>query len=184
WPEISRAEVIVDALLGTGIRGEVTGVMAQAITDLNRLSQNATAANPAWIVAVDTPSGLPSDGEAAVGPVVRAQLTVTFTAPKIGQLISADAAACGQLVVCGIGSPEALVEEVGQGTLRWASASEFAGLPLQRAADAHKGRYGHVLLVAGSRGKSGAAVLCGQSALRAGAGLVTVATPAEVQPIV
>jgi ADP-dependent NAD(P)H-hydrate dehydratase / NAD(P)H-hydrate epimerase len=184
WPEIALAEVIVDALLGTGIRGAATGAMAQAITDLNRMSHNATAGNPAWIVAVDMPSGLPSDGEAAGGPMVRAHLTVTFTAPKIGQLISPDAGSCGQLVVRGIGSPKELVEEVGKGALRWSSPSEFAGLPLQRAADSYKGTYGHVLLVAGSVGKSGAAVLCGTAALRAGAGLVTLATPAEVQPIV
>src|SRR5208283_4292650 len=65
WPQIAAAEVIFDALLGTGIRGAASGLLAQAIEDLNRLSQNATAAHPAWIVAVDTPSGLPSDGEAA-----------------------------------------------------------------------------------------------------------------------
>src|SRR6202008_3150596 len=99
--EALGAEVIVDALLGTGIRGAATGVVGQAIEDLNRASRKATAALPAWIVAVDTPSGLPSDGEAAAGPVVRAHLTVTFTAPKVGQLISDDAACCGQLYVRG-----------------------------------------------------------------------------------
>ena len=177
WPQIAAAEVIFDALLGTGIRGAASGLVAQAIEDLNRLSQNATAAHPAWIVAVDTPSGLPSDGEAAAGPVVRAHLTVTFTAPKIGQLISPDAGCCGQLVVRSIGSPAALVEEIGKARVRWAGLDEFAGLPLVRAAEAHKGSYGHVLLVAGSVGKTGAAVLAGQAALRGGAGLVTLATP-------
>lgn len=184
WGDISRAEVIVDALLGTGVRGAATGLIAQAIEDVNRLSRGATAARPAWVVAVDTPSGLPSDGEAGTGPVVNAHWTVTFTAPKIGQLISADAGCCGQLVVRGIGSPSALVEETGKGTLRWAGADEFAGLPLVRAADAHKGSYGHVLLLAGSLGKTGAAVLAGQAALRAGAGLVTIATPEPALPIV
>ena len=86
--DISSAEVIIDALLGTGIRGAATGLIAQAIEDVNRLSHDATAARPAWIVAVDTPSGLPSDGEAAAGPVIKAHWSVTFTAPKIGQLIS------------------------------------------------------------------------------------------------
>jgi ADP-dependent NAD(P)H-hydrate dehydratase / NAD(P)H-hydrate epimerase len=177
WPQIAAAEVIFDALLGTGIRGAASGLVAQAIEDLNRLSQNATMAHPAWIVAVDTPSGLPSDGEAAAGPVVRAHLMVTFTAPKIGQLNSPDAACCGQLVVRPIGSPAALVEEIGKSRVRWAGPDEFAGLPLVRAAEAHKGSYGHVLLVAGSVGKTGAAVLAGQAALRGGAGLVTLATP-------
>jgi ADP-dependent NAD(P)H-hydrate dehydratase / NAD(P)H-hydrate epimerase len=184
WPEVASAEVIIDALLGTGIRGGATGLLAQVIEDMNRESRNATAACPSWIVAVDTPSGLTSDGEAAGGPVLRAHLTVTFTAPKVGQLIAAEAAACGQLVVRGIGSPEALIEEVGKGALRWAGPEEFARLPLQRAADAHKGSYGHVLVIAGSVGKSGAAVLAGLSALRGGAGLVTVATPEPLLPIV
>ena len=184
WPEVASAEVIVDAMLGTGIRGGAKGLMARAIEDVNRVTRNATAARPAWIVAVDTPSGLPSDGEAASGPVLRAHLTVTFIAPKVGQLVGVDAACCGQLVVRAIGSPEALIEEVGKGTLRWAGPDEFAGLPLQRAADANKGSYGHVLVVAGSQGKSGAAVMAGKAGLRAGAGLVTVATAEPVQTIV
>lgn len=184
WGEISAADVIVDALLGTGIRGPATGLVGQAIEDVNRLSRNATAASPAWIVAVDTPSGLPSDGEAAAGPVVRAHWTVTFTAPKVGQLVSESAGCCGQLAVRGIGSPAALVEEVGKGGVRWAGPDEFAGLPLVRSVDAHKGSYGHVLVVAGSLGKSGAAVMAGYAAMRAGAGLVTVATPDVVLPMV
>jgi len=182
--EALGAEVIVDALLGTGIRGVATGVVAQAIEELNRVSKNATAALPAWIVAVDTPSGLPSDGEAAAGPVVRAHLTVTFTAPKVGQLIPDDAACCGQLSLRRIGSPAELVEEVGKGALRWAGPEEFVGLPLVRAADAHKGSYGHVLLIAGSVGKTGAAVMAGASALRGGAGLVTIATPEPALAVV
>jgi ADP-dependent NAD(P)H-hydrate dehydratase / NAD(P)H-hydrate epimerase len=174
----------VDALLGTGIRGGATGLMARAIEDVNRLSHNATAARPAWVVSVDTPSGLPSDGEAARGPVLRAHLTVTFTAPKVGQLIGPEAACCGQLIVRAIGSPKSLVEELGKSSLRWAGPEEFAGLPLQRVSDANKGSYGHVLLLAGSVGKSGAAVMAGKAALRGGAGLVTVAVAEPVQPIV
>jgi NAD(P)H-hydrate epimerase len=123
------------------------------------------------------PSGMPSDGDAAQGPVLRAHLTVTFTAPKIGQLVSADGGSCGALAVREIGTPAALVEEVGKGKLRWAGPEEFSELPLQRAAESHKGSYGHVLIVAGSVGKTGAAILCGQAALRGGAGLVTLATP-------
>jgi ADP-dependent NAD(P)H-hydrate dehydratase / NAD(P)H-hydrate epimerase len=184
WPAVASAEVIVDALLGTGIRGGATGLIARAIEDVNRLSHNATAARPAWVVAVDTPSGLPSDGEATSGPVLRAHLTVTFTAPKVGQLIGTDAASCGQLIVRAIGSSEALIEEVGKGSLRWAGPEEFAGLPLQRATDANKGSYGHVLVLAGSIGKSGAAAIAGKAALRGGAGLVTVAVAEPVQPIV
>jgi len=177
WSDVAGSEVIVDALLGTGIRGGASGLLAQVIENVNRFSQDAKAAWPGWIVAVDTPSGLPSDGEAAQGPVLRSHLTVTFTAPKIGQLVSSDAGNCGALVVREIGTPAALVEEVGKGKLRWAGPEEFSEMPVQRSAEAHKGSYGHVLLVAGSVGKTGAAVLCGRAALRGGAGLVTVATP-------
>jgi hydroxyethylthiazole kinase-like uncharacterized protein yjeF len=184
WPAVADSQVIVDALLGTGLRRAATGLIAQAIEDINRLSASATAARPAFILAVDTPSGLPSDGERAEGPVLRAHRTVTFTAPKVSQLISRDADAVGALDVCAIGSPDALVEEVGQGTLRWAGPEEFAGLPLVRSVKSHKGTFGHVLLVAGSLGKSGAAILSGRAALRGGAGLVTIATPDVVLPVV
>jgi hydroxyethylthiazole kinase-like uncharacterized protein yjeF len=184
WPKVASADVIVDALLGTGLRGAAAGLISQAIQHINRTSRNATAPIPSLIVAVDTPSGLPSDGEAANGPVLRAHLTVTFTAPKVGQLISRDAPSCGKLLVRAIGSPQALVEEVGKGTLRWAGPEEFANLPLVRAADSHKGTFGHVLLIGGSLGKSGAAILGGQAALRSGAGLVTVAAPEMVLPTI
>lgn len=184
WPSIANSRVIVDALLGTGLRGPATGLVARAIEDINRLSANATVAHPALILAVDIPSGLPSDGQHAEGPVLRAHRTITFTAPKISQLLSREADAAGALEVCGIGSPAALVEEVGQGSLRWAGPDEFAGLLLVRSVKSHKGTYGHVLLVAGSLGKSGAAVLAGRAALRGGAGLTTIATPSAVLPIV
>jgi len=182
--EITGSDVIVDALFGTGLRGAVTGLAGKAITTVNEYSQNATAARPNLIISVDMPSGLPSDGEAAEGPVLRAHQTVTFTAPKVGQLISADAECTGALEVRQIGSPAELVEELGRGELRWASAEEFGKLPLVRAADSNKGTFGHVLLVAGALGKSGAAVLGGRMALRAGAGLVTIATPAVILPVV
>jgi NAD(P)H-hydrate epimerase len=184
WQEISNANVIIDAIFGTGFRGAVTGVIATAISAINRHSKNATAVWPALLLAVDTPSGLPADGEPAEGPVLYAHKTVTFTAPKPGQLISRDSAAVGMLDVANIGSPSSLVEEIGQGPLRWVEPQEFAQLPLVRTVDSHKGLYGHALIVAGSLGKSGAAVMAGYAALRAGAGLVTVATPDVVLPMV
>jgi len=93
---------------------------------------------PALILAVDTPSGLPSDGQSAEGPVLRAHRTVTFTAPKVSQLLSRDADAVGALEVCAIGSPAALVEEIGQGKLRWAGPDEFDQLPLVRSVKSTK----------------------------------------------
>ena len=184
WPGIAEADVIVDAMFGTGFRGVASGAVGRAIDDINKLSGDATLARPALILAVDTPSGLPSDGAAAEGLVLKARHTVTFTAPKVGQLISRDSAAAGSLQVVDIGSPAALVEEVGKGMLRWSEPTEFASVPLVRKSDGHKGLYGNILIVAGSMGKSGAAVMSGSAALWAGAGLVTVATPDVVLPIV
>jgi NAD(P)H-hydrate epimerase len=184
WPDVAGADVIIDAIFGTGFRGAVSGVIAKAIQDINQHSQRARSVHPSLILAVDTPSGLPSDGQGAEGPVLFAHSTVTFTAPKPGQLISKDAPAAGALEVVGIGSPAALVEEIGKSSLRWIEPSEFAGFPFVRTVDSHKGLYGHVLVVAGSLGKSGAAVMAGYAALRGGAGLVTIATPDVVHSIV
>ncbi len=179
-----KSKVIVDALFGTGLKGPVEGLPAVAIRFVNEISCDATAMHPQMVLAVDTPSGLPSDGEPASGPVVRAHATITFTAPKIGQLISKDAACCGKLTVRSIGSPADLIEEIGKSNVRWIEPREFCNLPLVRRADSHKGSFGHVLLIAGSLGKTGAAVLAGRGALRAGAGLVTVAAPEKVLPII
>jgi ADP-dependent NAD(P)H-hydrate dehydratase / NAD(P)H-hydrate epimerase len=181
---ISRAQVLIDALLGTGLRGAPEGLLARVITDINRITNNATGMKPGFVIAVDTPSGLPSDGEAASGPVLTAHHTVTFTAPKIGQLESCDAARAGALEVVQIGSPRELVEEVGRSALRWIEPGEFLGLPLVRPWNSNKGVYGNALLLAGSVGKSGAAILSGSAALRGGAGLVTIATAQPVLPIV
>jgi ADP-dependent NAD(P)H-hydrate dehydratase / NAD(P)H-hydrate epimerase len=184
WARIAAADVILDALLGTGLRGGATGYIARTIDHLNTFSQNATSATPALIVAVDIPSGMPSDGEPAQGPVLWAHYTVTFTAAKIGQLVSIDASRCGGLNIRAIGSPLALIDELGKGNLRCAGPDEFVKLPLIRPADSNKGLYGHILVIAGSAGKSGAAVLAGTGALKAGAGLVTIATPDTVQSVV
>jgi hydroxyethylthiazole kinase-like uncharacterized protein yjeF len=162
----------------------VEGLPAVVIRSVNEISRDATAVHPRMVLAIDTPSGLPSDGEAAAGPVVRAHATITFTAPKLGQLISREAACCGRLQVSSIGTPPELIEEIGKSEVRWIEPQEFRKLPLVRSADSHKGSFGHVLVIAGSLGKTGAAVLAGRGALRAGAGLVTVAAPDKVLPII
>jgi hydroxyethylthiazole kinase-like uncharacterized protein yjeF len=162
--------IIVDALLGTGLRGPVESVLAHAIDVVN-------AARPhAIVVAVDIPSGASADTGAVDGSCIRADYTVTFTAPKQGQLMPPAASRCGRLFVRDIGSPRKKIEEVSHGDLRWLDPSEFITLPLRRSAASNKGDFGHALIVAGSRGKTGAAVMSGWSALRVGAGLVTVAT--------
>jgi NAD(P)H-hydrate epimerase len=130
------------------------------------------------------PSGLASDSEDFGGPVVAADFTVTLTAPKMGQLVLPHSPCCGVLVVKYIGTPPELLESDPHLKIHWIEPAEFRGLPLVRGAAANKGTYGHALIVAGSLGKSGAAILAGRGALRSGAGLVTVATPQDVLPIV
>jgi NAD(P)H-hydrate epimerase len=175
---LDSAEIVLDALLGTGLSGPVEGLLRLVIEDVNRLAGKAT------IVAVDIPSGLPSDTGASYGPAVRAHLTVTLTALKVGQVVPPNCLNVGELVVRPIGSPEELWEK--DPTLKYhlLEPQEFSRLPLLREAAAHKGDFGHALIVAGSRGKTGAAVLAAWGALRTGAGLVTVATPDSVLPIV
>ena len=171
---LAPAEIVLDALLGTGLRGAVEGLMAVVIEDVNRLRPRSI------VVAVDIPSGISSDTGAIPGPAIAADYTVTFTAPKIGQLLFPATERVGRLLVRNIGSPAQLVEECSGSTVRWLEPGEFSGLPLRREAGSNKGDYGHALIVAGSLGKTGAAVLASWAALRVGAGLVTVTTPDSV----
>ncbi|MGA8408138.1 MAG: NAD(P)H-hydrate dehydratase [Candidatus Acidiferrales bacterium] len=177
---LATADIIVDAILGTGTRGAVTGLLAEVIEAVNQRRGPARSS----VVAVDIPSGLVADTGEASGPAVKAAYTVTFTAPKTGMLASGAGDYVGQLIVHDIGSPPSLIEEVGKSDIRWVDAKEMSRFALPRRADGNKGSYGHALIVAGSLGKSGAAVLASWAALRVGAGLVTVATPEPVLPIV
>jgi hydroxyethylthiazole kinase-like uncharacterized protein yjeF len=178
----------LDALLGTGIKGPVEGLLASVIDDVNEWRDKRPArlgrARGRFVISVDMPSGLPSGNEDFGGPVIRADVTVSFTAPKVGQLLAPRADCVGKLVVRDIGTPRELLEDDPTLKLHWLEPGEFRGLPMVRKADSNKGNFGHALIVAGSLGKSGAAVLSGRAALRVGAGLVTVATPANVLPIV
>jgi hydroxyethylthiazole kinase-like uncharacterized protein yjeF len=179
-PVLASAEIIVDALLGTGTRGAVAGLLGEVVADVNQRQGPVRSA----VVAVDIPSGLVADTGAANGPVIKAAHTVTFTAPKIGMTVGASSDHVGQLFVRDIGSPPELVEEVGKSNIRWIDAREVSKFAVPRRADGNKGNFGHALIVAGSVGKSGAAVLASWAGLRVGAGLVTVATPEPVLPIV
>jgi NAD(P)H-hydrate epimerase len=176
--DFSGPSIIIDALLGTGVRGPVEGVLRRAIEAINAREPRVP------VVAVDIPSGLNADTGEVAGAAVRADFTVTFTAPKLAFFYGAAAEYQGQLVVRAIGSPPELIEEISQSRLRWSDAAEFARYAIPRKVEGHKGDYGHVLVVAGSVGKTGAAVLASWAALRAGAGLVTVATPEPALPIV
>ena len=179
-PALDAADIIVDALLGTGTRGAVAGLFAEAIEAVNRHQRTVRSV----VVAVDIPSGLVADTGQAMGACINAMYTVTFTAPKIGMILGTASDAVGELIVRGIGSPPELIDEVGKSSVRWIDAREVSIFARPRRADGNKGNYGHALVVAGSVGKSGAAVLASWAALRMGAGLVTVATPEPVLPIV
>jgi hydroxyethylthiazole kinase-like uncharacterized protein yjeF len=176
--DLTGNTLIIDALLGTGVRGSVEGLLRRAIDAVNARPPEVP------VVSVDIPSGLNADTGDVCGAAVRADYTVTFTAPKLGFFYGTAAEYQGQLVVREIGSPPELIEEVGNGNLRWSESSEFARFALPRKPEGHKGDYGHALIVAGSVGKTGAAVLASWAALRAGAGLVTVATAEPALPLV
>jgi len=164
------AHVIVDSLLGTGLRGPVDPLMAEVIGFVNHHRRDTE------VVSIDIPSGVNADNGEISGVAITADATVTFTAPKVGMMLRPGSDHVGRLIVADIGSPHTLVEEASVSRLRWIEPLEFETLPLIRRPNANKGTYGHTLIVAGSRGKSGAATMAGWAALRSGAGLVTVAT--------
>jgi len=163
------ATLVIDAILGTGLIGAATGPALDAIRLLN------TAFPLAQKVAVDIPSGLPSDFPTAPGEYVKTDLTVTFTAPKRSQCLSPSYEWMGKLVVVPIGSPESLLEPF---PLNLTTPDDLRSLFAKRLRNSNKGMYGHVLVAGGSVGKNGAPVMTGLSAYRSGAGLVTVASPA------
>jgi NAD(P)H-hydrate epimerase len=171
---LADADLVVDALLGTGARGAPVPLVAHAIEQIN--------ASRKPVVALDVPSGLPADGEPPAGPVVRATLTTTFAGIKRGLLVGAGVEAAGRVQVVDIGVPPAEVRR-GVDTFVLEAADVARHFPA-RPREAHKGSYGHLLLVAGSVGKTGAAALSARAAMRAGAGLVTVATSIGAQPAV
>ena len=168
------ADLVVDALLGTGLAGPARGLVASAIDAMNRCGKP--------VVSLDLPSGLSSDQGARLGPTVSAALTTTFGGWKRGLLLHPGAGQSGEVCVVGIGIP---AEEAAKGVTTFLlEATDIRPFFPARPTDAHKGVYGHVLIVAGSAGKTGAAALAARAALRSGAGLATVATPVSQQPIV
>jgi ADP-dependent NAD(P)H-hydrate dehydratase / NAD(P)H-hydrate epimerase len=170
---LQRAGGVVDALFGTGIRGEVTGLAAELITLVN-VSGLPT-------VALDIPSGLDADRGIPLGVAIQAEMTVAFAAPKLGTVLFPGARYAGDLAVIDIGIPAEAVQAVGP-RVEAVGAEEAGGLVRPRDPEGHKGDHGHLAIVAGQRGKTGAAVLAARAAARAGAGLVTVGCPASVQP--
>lgn len=171
----AAADLIVDALFGTGLERPLEGHYAALVEALDALAVPR--------LAVDLPSGLDASRAAPIGPHLRADLTVTFAAPKIAHVFAPASAAVGELVIADLGFSSALVEAA-PGDLHLLVAEELAAVLFARRAESHKGDHGHALIVAGSPGKSGAAILAARAAVRAGAGLVTAAVPAPLLEVV
>jgi hydroxyethylthiazole kinase-like uncharacterized protein yjeF len=167
--EMFRADLLIDAILGTGFKPPVMGVYAEAIAVLKQ--------SVAPVIAVDIPSGADADAHKQnSGTIARADAIVSFTAPRPAHVFSFMTQ--GPTIIAPIGSPHAAVTS--DLKLHLATANEVADLTGPRPADSNKGNYGHALIVGGSVGKAGAAAMAGMAALRVGAGLATVATPISV----
>lgn len=171
--DIQQAAVVVDALLGTGLKNDLRGTYLEAVALIN--------AAPGKVVAVDIPSGVHGTTGRILGQAVQADLTVSFGFAKLGHLLYPGAQQTGRLVVIDIGIPRQLMQEV----TGYDYLNEKFVAPLLRPRDrqSHKGSYGHCLIIAGSTGKTGAAALSANATVRCGAGLVTLATPETINPI-
>jgi ADP-dependent NAD(P)H-hydrate dehydratase / NAD(P)H-hydrate epimerase len=171
---LEKADFIVDAILGTGLKSTVRGFYRQVIDDVNASSRP--------VMAMDIPSGLHADSGAVMGAAVRADLTATFGFPKLGQMLFPGAGLVGRLVRIDIGIPGAASDRIPE-RHRLIEAQDIRdALPVEEP-DVHKGTRGHLLVIAGSPGKTGAAALASLAALRAGAGLVTLGVPRSLNPI-
>lgn len=171
--EFTNRGIIVDALFGTGLRNELEGGYRKAVELIN--------SSGAPVVAVDIPSGIHGSSGEILGIAVKADLTVTFAAAKIGHVVYPGASYCGILEIVDIGIPSELLDNAGG--VRFVDFDEAAAMVMPRDRSAHKGNYGHCLIVAGSTGHTGAAHLAAASAVRAGAGLVTLAVPSSLNSI-
>ncbi|MCI0346044.1 MAG: NAD(P)H-hydrate dehydratase, partial [Chloroflexi bacterium] len=176
FSEISQHDVIVDALFGTGLKSGLSGIYETVIADIN--------GSGIPVVSIDLPSGMSADTPDLIGDCIEATITVTLGAPKVPLILPPAEQKSGEVVIADIGIPVHVLEGVEGARLELSTRDHIRTLITPRAADAHKGDFGRVLIVAGSRGKAGAAMLAAQGAMRSGGGLVTVATPRGVTAIV
>jgi hydroxyethylthiazole kinase-like uncharacterized protein yjeF len=176
FSEISQCSLIVDAIFGTGLKSALAGMMETIIADVN--------ASSIPIVSIDLPSGLSADTPHVIGDCIDASMTVTLAAPKLPLVLPPGEEHAGDVVIADIGIPHEVIDGVEGQRIELLTPEQLRDVVEPRAADSHKGDYGRVTIVAGSRGKTGAAHLAAMGALRSGAGLVTVATPASALPIV
>jgi ADP-dependent NAD(P)H-hydrate dehydratase / NAD(P)H-hydrate epimerase len=169
-----EAALVVDAIFGTGLSSPVRGLAAVAIDWINRF------AGP--VLAVDIPSGVDASSGRICGVAVKADLTVSFAFAKIGQVVFPGVERVGELKVADIGIPQELAVKRNNPVRLETGATVRELFPL-RPLTGHKGTFGHLLVIAGSAGKTGAAVLTAEAAMRVGAGLTTLAAPQPIQPV-
>jgi NAD(P)H-hydrate epimerase len=170
-------DVIVDAMFGTGLERPLDGVFEQVAAFVDAFA-DPDSGSETLVVSLDVPSGINADSGERIGTNPRSHLTVTFTAPKIANVMPPASNCGGELYIAHIGSPCNLVRDAGsevfladaEDAARWLAQTQFS-------TDSYKNLRGHALLIAGSADYSGAAVLCGNAAIRSGAGRVTIATP-------
>jgi ADP-dependent NAD(P)H-hydrate dehydratase / NAD(P)H-hydrate epimerase len=177
-PTLEDTTLFIDALLGTGLAQPLHGLLLEVVRNLNGAFPRARR------VAVDLPTGLAADSGELIGECVHADASVTFTAPKYPHVFPPACEEVGEWTVVDIGTPPEAVENDPDLFLRLIQREELGWLKAPRQMDSHKGTFGHVLVIAGSFGKTGAAAMAAKSALLTGAGLVTVATPKTVLPTV
>ncbi|MER3427392.1 MAG: bifunctional ADP-dependent NAD(P)H-hydrate dehydratase/NAD(P)H-hydrate epimerase [Pyrinomonas sp.] len=184
WNEVAArlvdCDLIIDALFGTGLKRPVEGAhkaVVERLVQVREARERAESQHPS-ILAVDLPSGLDADRAQPIGPTVEADVTVSFTAPKPANVLPPAARFNGRLVIAHIGSPVDLVEDTPSQLFLLEETDARAWLQRTRyAPGSYKNAHGHVLIIAGSRRFTGAAALTANAAMRAGAGLVTLAAP-------
>lgn len=191
WEELAQPrkayDIIVDALFGTGLTRPLAGVFLQVVEHLEmiRIARDRSGALRPFVLSLDIPSGLNADLAYRIGATVHADLTVTFTAPKPANVLPPASHLGGRLKIKNIGSPVSLIEAARPDLFLTEENDARDWLVKTRyTADSFKNTHGHALIIAGSRGYTGAAALCANAAMRSGAGLVTVGSPASAQPAV
>ena len=176
FSEVSPHDLVIDAMFGTGLSTPLQGLHQTVVADLN--------ASGIPIVSIDLPSGMSADTPELIGDCIEASVTVTLGAPKLPLVLPPAEQKSGEVVIADIGIPTGVVEQVEGPRLELITRDALRSIVPPRPPDAHKGDFGRVLLVAGSIGKTGAAALAAEGALRSGAGLVTVACPRSCLPII
>ncbi len=176
FSQISECDLVVDAIVGTGFRGQLSGLLETVVADVNGMGVP--------IVAVDLPTGVSADSHLVQGETIEASMTVTLAAPKIPLVFPPADTRGGDLVIADIGIPYPVIDELEGPYLELLTRERMREIVPVRTPDSHKGDFGRVLIVAGSRGRTGAAHLAALGALRSGAGLVTIAAPRSSAPII